>query len=44
MIDGPMPDREGVCAMSDGARVMLLINLLGRPVSIEMAQSAVEVV
>jgi transcription antitermination factor NusG len=42
LIDGPMPDREGVCEMSDGARVQLLVNMLGREVRITVAQSAVE--
>ena len=44
MIDGPMPDRVGICEMSDGERVVLLLNLLGRPVRVTVAQSAVEVV
>jgi transcriptional antiterminator RfaH len=42
LIDGPLPDRVGVCQMSDGARVQLLVNMLGREVRLTVAQSAVE--
>jgi transcription antitermination factor NusG len=44
LLDGPMPDRIGVCEMSDGARVVLLMNLLGRPVRVTVAQSSVQAV
>lgn len=44
LLEGPLIDREAICEMSDGDRFMLLINMLGRPMLIPMAQSAVEVV
>lgn len=40
--EGAMLDREAVVEMSDGARVMLLLNLLGRPIKLTVEQSAVE--
>lgn len=40
--EGAMLDREAVVEMSDGARVMLLLNLLGRPIQLTVEQSAVE--
>lgn len=43
LLDGPMADHAGICEMSDGQRVVLLLNLLGRPVRVTVAQSAVEV-
>ncbi len=44
ILDGPMRDFEAICEMSDGDRIMLLMELLGRPQRIAMAQSFVEVV
>jgi transcription antitermination factor NusG len=44
LLDGSMPDRVGVCSMSDGERVVLLMNLFGRVVPVSVAQSAVEAV
>lgn len=41
---GALLDREGICELSDGARVVLLMQLLGRPLRIEVAQSGVEAV
>lgn len=42
MLNGPMSDRVGLCEMSDGQRIVLLMNLLGRPVRIEVPHGAVE--
>lgn len=44
LIDGPMPDLTGICQWSDGRRVRLLMQMLGRPVTVTVAQSAVEAI
>lgn len=41
---GPMADLSGVCTWSNGQRVKLLMHILGRPVSVTVAQSSVEAV
>lgn len=42
--EGPMTSFEGVCEMSDGDRVRVLLNLFGRSVPVTLDRSAVEVV
>lgn len=44
VLEGPFADHVGLCQMSDGLRVRLLLELLGRPVQVTVAQSAVGVV
>jgi transcription antitermination factor NusG len=49
VLTGPMADAMeqdllGICEMSDGKRVKVLLQIMGRAVSVTMAQSAVEVV
>jgi transcription antitermination factor NusG len=48
VMSGPMADAMadalvGICHMSDGKRVKVLLQIMGRAVSVNMAQSAVEV-
>jgi transcriptional antiterminator RfaH len=42
VMSGPMADLTGICEWSDGRRVRLLLNLLGRAVPITVPQSAVK--
>jgi hypothetical protein len=44
LLDGPMADLTGICQWSDGRRVSLLMQLLGRPVKLTVAQERVETV
>ena len=43
LIAGPMADLSGFCEMSNGKRVRVLLNLMGRAVSVTLSQSAIEV-
>jgi transcription antitermination factor NusG len=40
---GPLADHIGICQMSDGRRVQLLLEILNRTVNVKVAQSDVEV-
>lgn len=42
--DGPMTSFEGICQMSDGDRVRVLLNLFGRPTPVTLARSVVEAI
>jgi transcription antitermination factor NusG len=44
MRDGPLRELPGICQMSDGHRVRLLMEIMGRAVPVTVLQSAVEVV
>lgn len=41
LLSGGMEGREGICEWSDGRRVKLLLQILGRPVSVTVSQAAV---
>lgn len=41
LLTGGMEGREGICEWSDGRRVKLLLQILGRPVSVTVSQGAV---
>ena len=43
LMSGPMADLSGICTWSDGKRVRLLLEIMGRPVSVTVAQAAVEI-
>jgi transcription termination/antitermination protein NusG len=43
MLDGPMAGHIGICDMSDGERVLWVMNMLGRPIPFEVAHDSVEV-
>lgn len=42
MLDGPMAGHVGICDMSDGERVMWVMNMLGRPIPLDVAHDSVE--
>jgi transcriptional antiterminator RfaH len=41
LLDGPLADLDGLCTWSNGKRVKLLLQFLGRPTLVEIAQDAV---
>ena len=43
LTEGPMADLSGICTWSDGRRVRLLLEIMGRAVPVTVAQSAVVV-
>lgn len=41
--DGPLADLDGICTWSDGRRVKLLLQFLGRPTLVEVAQDGITI-